>query len=94
MTTHPACGKTWTGLRMEHCPVCCETFPGSTLGDAHRVGSYADNSRRCLTAEEMTEKGWRLIRDVWHGPEMPESALSKIRRRTNVAGGSASTGAA
>ena len=28
--------------------------------DMHRVGDFADKSRRCLTIDEMTAKGWRI----------------------------------
>lgn len=55
------CSATWTGQRIEHCPVCHETFTGASSGDMHRVGDHAvfegPERRRCLAAEEMTEKG-------------------------------------
>ena len=55
------CSKTWTGKRIEHCTVCHETFTGSTAGDMHRTGDHAvfegPDRRRCLTADEMREKG-------------------------------------
>lgn len=61
MTTCHKCDATWTGLRIEHCPSCHATFTGSTSGDMHRTGDHAINEgpdrRRCLTADEMTEKG-------------------------------------
>lgn len=57
MTTHPQCGKSWTGSKAEHCPVCCETFTGTKAGDRHRVGDHNDGTRRCLTAVEMLGAG-------------------------------------
>lgn len=54
---HPKCGKSWTGLKAEHCSVCCETFTGTVAGDKHRVGSFDEGTRRCLTAPEMIAKG-------------------------------------
>ena len=55
------CSATWTGLRIEHCPSCHATFTGASSGDMHRVGDHAvfegPDRRRCLSPEEMTEKG-------------------------------------
>lgn len=31
--------------------------------------SVGNNTYRCLTVEEMQAKGWRLVKDVWRGPE-------------------------
>lgn len=57
------CGATWTGLRIEHCPSCHETFTGTTSGDMHRTGkhhiSVGPDRRRCLTVEEMRAKGMK-----------------------------------
>lgn len=59
--TKCTCDTTWTGLRIEHCLECHETFTGTTSGDRHRVGDHAlttgPDRRRCLTAEEMRGKG-------------------------------------
>lgn len=55
------CGAKWTGLRIEHCTACHETFTGTTSGDRHRVGDHAiyvgPKRRRCLTPDEMRDKG-------------------------------------
>lgn len=55
------CPATWTGLRIEHCPECHETFTGTGAGDKHRTGDHATYSgpdrRRCRTADEMRTKG-------------------------------------
>jgi len=67
VTTHKPCGKSWAGLRLEHCVACCQTLSGTTLGDAHRVGRM--DERRCLNVDEMTAKGWHLNdHGIWHGP--------------------------
>lgn len=46
---------------MEHCTRCCQTFTGQSAGDLHRTGDHAvsvgPNRRRCLTVEEMEERG-------------------------------------
>lgn len=61
MTTCSRCTTTWTGQRVEHCPVCCQSFTGTTAGDMHRVGDHAitvgPDRRRCLTVEEMEARG-------------------------------------
>lgn len=61
MATCRKCDATWTGLRIEHCTVCHETFTGATAGDMHRTGDHAINEgpdrRRCLTTAEMIDKG-------------------------------------
>lgn len=64
------CGATWTGLRIEHCPECHETFSGTTAGDRHRVGDHntwsGPERRRCLTADEMRAKGMEQnARGAW-----------------------------
>lgn len=55
------CEVALTGHRMEHCTGCCQTFTGQSAGDMHRTGDHAvsvgPNRRRCLTVEEMEERG-------------------------------------
>lgn len=70
MRTTCRCGAEWTGLRMEHCTECHETFSGSSAGDRHRVGDHAvfagPDRRRCLTADEMRARGMEQNRrGVW-----------------------------
>lgn len=70
MPTCNKCAANWTGLRIEHCPSCHQTFTGSTAGDMHRTGDHAvfegPDRRRCLTAHEMHEKGMaRNERGIW-----------------------------
>lgn len=62
MPTHQKCGEGWSGYRVQHCPACCLTFSGTTAGDAHRVGDWEPRTttpRRCLTVDEMTERGMK-----------------------------------
>ena len=63
-STCPRCPATWTGLRIQHCTACHETFTGTASGDMHRVGRYdttaGPDRRRCLTTEEMGDKGMTL----------------------------------
>ena len=54
--THPKCGKSWVGLKLEHCAVCCETFTNTAAGDAHRTEDF-----RCLTPEEMRSRPRRPL---------------------------------
>lgn len=55
------CHKPIHGQRSEHCPVCHETFTGTTAGDMHRRGDHGittgPNRRRCLTTDEMLDRG-------------------------------------
>jgi len=37
---HCVCGKTWTGLKMEHCKGCHETFNNTKAGDMHTAVAY------------------------------------------------------
>lgn len=77
-TTCRACGTSWTGLRIEHCDECHETFTGTTSGDMHRTGKHHLSSgpdrRRCLTRDEMRDKGMaRNARGQWTtGARMPD----------------------
>lgn len=64
------CGDQIAGLRLEHCPVCHETFTCAAAGDMHRVGRHgvADGPgcRRCLTPGEMLDRGMtRNSRGRW-----------------------------
>jgi hypothetical protein len=88
MTTHPKCGKTWSGHRMQHCPVCCETFSGEQAGDRHRIGDHAlpkgtPGARRCMTPEEMRKAGLILdSRGIWAGAEYVPRPTPTRRSRT------------
>lgn len=53
------CGTSWSGMKIEHCPECHQTFTGTSAGDKHRTGDHAVSTgpdrRRCRTVEEMLE---------------------------------------
>lgn len=62
------CGAWWTGLKVEHCTVCHQSFTGTNSGDKHRVAvnfKLDENGRkvrlsdrnRCLSEDEMREAG-------------------------------------
>ena len=55
------CGASWSGMRIEHCKSCCQSFSGTTAGDKHRTGEHGvkdgPNRRRCRTPDEMRELG-------------------------------------
>lgn len=75
--TCSTCKATWTGLRIEHCPSCCQTFTAASAGDMHRVGDHATfegpDRRRCLTVDEMADKGMgRNSRGHWTTPQSSE----------------------
>ena len=73
------CTATYNG-RMEHCPVCRETFTAAAAGDKHRRGEpgvkTGPNRRRCLTETEMLDKGmirdergrWKSTAETYTGP--------------------------
>ena len=52
---------------MPYCPTCREPFQSQSLFDAHRVGKYDPDERRCLTPDEMRAKGWRHDGRTWRG---------------------------
>ena len=61
--THCArrCGKSWRGMKLEHCMECHDTFTGSGSGDKHRTGTHGvlsgPDRRRCRTIPEMLAIG-------------------------------------
>jgi hypothetical protein len=71
-TARCTCGAIWTGLKIEHCKACHQTFAATEPGDAHRVGRFEPDERRCLTPDEMTKGGmWSTENPystlIWHG---------------------------
>lgn len=56
------CGKSWTGLKPEHCPACHETFGGTTAGDRHRRNFTCLLPTNCGLVQD--DKGiWRFPSD-------------------------------
>lgn len=37
---------------------CCRSFRSGRDGDDHRIGDFNDGSRRCMTDDELRERGW------------------------------------
>jgi hypothetical protein len=44
---------------------CGEHFNSTFSFDAHRVGTYTPDTRRCLTPQEMRDKGMKLTANGW-----------------------------
>jgi uncharacterized C2H2 Zn-finger protein len=60
------------------CPGCGAYFNSSRAFEKHRTGQHGVN-RRCLRAEEMTERGMVLGADgFWRGSAMPARVLNEI----------------
>lgn len=73
------------------CRACGQDFAGLSYFEAHRVGRHdytlseglrmdpaTEDGRRCLTVDEMTEKGWALNdRGRWFSP----AAAERMRER-------------
>jgi hypothetical protein len=60
------------------CAECGEDFGGRTLQKRHRVGGK--NAKRCLSAEQMTQREWsRDNRVRWRGKPMPEARAHALR---------------
>ena len=50
------------------CPTCEAYFLGVSAFDSHRDGPWVD--RRCFTASQMLERGWKVNPDgYWVPPE-------------------------
>jgi hypothetical protein len=78
------------------CRSCSQDFNSIDLFERHRVGvheyTYAEgvkmdpireDGRRCLSIEEMHEKGWtRNERGYWIDPERVEAARAAFRKNT------------
>lgn len=84
-TTCHACGQSWGGLSTSHCTACHETFTSNSVGDQHRVGSFADldgpDARRCLTPDEMRAKKWVRREAGWGGAELSDEQKSKMWKK-------------
>jgi hypothetical protein len=62
------------------CGDCGADFGGRTLQKRHRIGR--GNSKRCLTQEEMTKKGWHQDgKGRWRGPVSERLGAYKSRPR-------------
>lgn len=73
----PDCGARYSGKQSSggHCRGgkylgCCQSFASQTIAGKHRTGPYdPPGARRCLTPDEMREKGWGIGGDgAWRLP--------------------------
>ncbi len=84
--TCPDCGTTYPGNSGGHCrDGCCQTFSNDHTAAKHRAGAFTPAwQRRCLTVEEMLQRGRRHTARGWtHRPPMPEAVMAL---RANPAG--------
>jgi hypothetical protein len=47
------------------CPGCGQLFNSTTAFEKHRVGPHEDNGRRCLTVNEMHQRGMVQVDGGW-----------------------------
>lgn len=74
------------GSEMCECPTCHLFFSTTRNFDRHQIGPYHDNSRRCLTPQEMEAKGMferrgRLATVATCTAIRPRSGSHRSRRR-------------
>lgn len=55
----------WPGGETCECSACGRFFSTTSNFDRHRVGGHDDNTRRCLTPDEMIAKGLFDRGGVW-----------------------------
>lgn len=66
------CGTGWTGTGICHCRTCHLTFTSIGPFDEHRTG--AADSRRCMTRDELRERGMEPnVNGQWRKPRPEES---------------------
>jgi hypothetical protein len=61
------------------CAECAEMFSSVSVFDAHRVGQFRKHNRRCLTHEEMVEKGFILVNGYWTTQPMSDEEKARVR---------------
>lgn len=59
---------------------CCQSFRSMSGFDKHRTGRFEPNTRRCLTPDEMTAKGW--ARDEHGAWRLPAPATNPWKKDT------------
>lgn len=57
-------GRKLTGQRNQ-CPTCGEYFSSNRAFTKHRIGEFADRSRRCRTPDEMRAAGMGINAGGW-----------------------------
>jgi len=53
-------------MAISTCAACKESFASLGSFDAHRVGSHAERTRRCLSPDEMQFAGLTKSAKHWH----------------------------
>lgn len=77
--------KRLTGRRCQ-CRACGEYFNSVPAFDMHRTGLYMPNERRCLSPEEMAEKGMAVNpAGFWVTQPAPGIAFWRVQRRESAA---------
>lgn len=76
------------GSEMCECPTCHLFFSTTANFDRHRIGPYHDNSRRCLTPQEMEAKGMVERRGVWRQQPPKKPFIRAAGAATAAAGAS------
>jgi hypothetical protein len=96
-STCQRCLATWTGLKGQHCKSCHATFTGTDAGDRHRTGHHAvtegPERRRCLTPDEMRDKGLsQNAKGLWgRSQALDVDALARITGRDSTRRSNAGT---
>ncbi len=85
MTTCRDCGLSWGGLCEAHCTVCHAHFASDPLADHHRLGSFADRTRRCVDPASVTKRDgrpvYRLDGHVWRSyKRRPAATMPRAAR--------------
>lgn len=68
------------GSEQCECPTCKRFFSTTANFDRHREGDYGDDSRRCLSPDEMVAKGMFERGEVWRQLPAQNSAYVATRR--------------
>jgi hypothetical protein len=61
---------TLTGNRCQ-CAACGRYFSRTSVFDKHRTGDFGKD-RRCMTDDEMQQKGLRIVGGLWRGKPRAE----------------------
>lgn len=65
---------------ISECSGCGLVFNSPSSFDAHRIGSFEPDERRCLTMQEMLEKGFtKNDHDLWIKKPPTETEIIKLR---------------
>jgi hypothetical protein len=66
---------------LNECAGCGYDFTSVKLFDRHRVGRHEPDERRCLTVDEMEQKGWQFdSRSRWSDPARTADVRARLGR--------------